>query len=341
MNEADKVQRAEPLEVVHFARRAYRDAFSIERVFADIRAALPGDIRVRTVVNREFSEGLLPRLRDAFRARQMQGVVNHVLGDVHYLTFFLLRRHTIVTIHDCEMVHRAHGLKRFLLWLFWIRLPVWRAGIVVAISNSVRDDIEKLLGGGCHLIEVIENPVSSNFKLAPLPADNRAVTVLHIGTKANKNLNRLIEAARGTELKLLVIGRLTDEQHSLLEASDLVYENRCDLSDAGIAAAYREATLLAFVSLSEGFGLPILEAQATGRPVLCADRDPMRSVAGDAALLVDPEDILAIRAGLQRLAFDAELRTRLIVAGQANVVRYTASIAARRYAELYYKVAAE
>lgn len=340
MDKASKEKQLEALEVVQLSRRAGPGAFSIERVFGDIRAALPDDIRVREVVNREFSCRLLPRLRDAWRARQAHGAVNHVLGDVHYLCFFLPPRRTILTIHDCEMVHRARGLRRFLLWLLWIYLPVWRVGTVVAISQNSRRDIEALLGGGDHRIEVIPNPVSLGFVPAPPPPIDGPATVLHVGTKANKNLERLIEAAQELPLKLLVIGRLSDNQRALLQTSGLVYENRYDLSDAEIAAAYREATLVAFVSLSEGFGLPILEAQATGRPVLCADREPMRGVAGGGALLVDPDDTGAIRAGLERLLGDEVLRAQLVAAGQENVARYSASTVARRYAELYRKVAA-
>jgi glycosyltransferase involved in cell wall biosynthesis len=328
------------IDVAQFSRRAYPGAFSIEQVFHDIEAALPDDIAVRAVRNQGFSRGLLPRLRDALGARRHRGMVNHVLGDVHYLTLFLPRKRTILTIHDCEMIHRASGLKRFILWLFWIRLPVARAGTVVAISQTTRADIEALLGGGDYRIEVIENPVSPRFSpTPPPPAGDSLPEILHIGTKANKNLDRLIDAATGLPLKLVVIGRLTEAQRARIQASGLAWENRHDLSADEIVEAYRRATLLAFVSLSEGFGLPIIEAQATRRPVLCADREPMRCVAGDGALLVDPEDTAAIRSGLERLLGDPDLRARLVAAGRGNVTRFTAGTIAEKYAALYRKVA--
>lgn len=327
--------------LVHqFRRKPPSGAFSIERVFEDINSALPTDITVKEIENRFYSRGILPRVRDALRAWRFSGSVNHVLGDVHYLTFFLPRRRTILTIHDCEMIHRASGLKRFILWLLWIRLPVARAGTVVAISQTTRADIEALLGGGDHRIEVIENPVSPRFRPAPPPLAGVALPeVLHIGTKANKNLDRLIDAAAGLPLKLVVIGRLTEAQRARIEASGLAWENRHNLTADDVADAYRRAALLAFVSLSEGFGLPIIEAQATDRPVLCADREPMRSVAGDGALLVDPEDTAAIRSGVERLLDDPNLRARLVAAGRENVARFTAATIAGKYAALYRKVA--
>jgi glycosyltransferase involved in cell wall biosynthesis len=140
-------------------------------------------------------------------------------------------------------------------------------------------------------------------------------------------------------MKLVVIGQLTVAQRTQIQASGLVWENYQDLSANEVVEAYRRATLLAFVSLSEGFGLPIIEAQATRRPVLCADREPMRSIAGNGALMVDPEDTAAIRSCLERLLADPALRAELVDAGRGNVTRFNASIIAGKYAALYRKVA--
>lgn len=327
------------IDVVQFSRRAYPGAYSIERVFRDISRGMPADIALRRVVNVEFSQGVLPRLRDALRARRQRGQVNHVVGDVHYLTFFLLRRRTILTIHDCEMVHRARGFRRFFYWLLWLRMPVWRSGTIVAISEQTRCDLEALLSGAKGRIEVIENPVSPEFVAMPPPSQASLPVVLHIGTKANKNLERLVEAARGLEVKLLIIGPMSPTQIERLLESGLQFENRQSLSSSELVAAYGAANLVSFVSLSEGFGLPILEAQATGRPVLCSDREPMRSVAGTGALLVDPEDTEAIRAGLKQLLKDDELQAKLIAAGFDNVARFSVHGVASKYAELYRRVA--
>lgn len=327
------------IEVAQFSRRAYSGAYSIEQVFHDINKEMPSDIAVREVRNREYSRGLLPRLRDALRAWRQRGHVNHVIGDVHYLNLFLPRKRTILTIHDCEMVKRAKGLRRFILWLFWIRIPVARAGTVVVISESTRADLETLLGYECIGIKVIENPVSPLFQPTPSRTIGRLPEVLHIGTKPNKNFDRLIEAVSGLPLKLVVIGRLSETQRSQIQEAQLEWENRLNLNNDEIVKAYQRATLLSFVSLSEGFGLPIIEAQATGCPVLTSDREPMRSVAGEGALLVDPEDSTAIRNGLEDLLDNSELRKKLIAAGRLNVARFTGTKIANQYAALYREVA--
>src|SRR5690606_29268410 len=91
----------------------------------------------------------------------------------------------------------------------------------------------------------------------------------------------------------------------------------------------------AFASTYEGFGMPILEAQAVGRPVLTSAAASMPDVAGDAAWLVDPFDVEAIRDGLQRMLAEPGLRERLIDRGFRNVGRFTPAIVAAAYARLY------
>lgn len=329
------------VEVHQFCRKPRPSAFSMERVFAQINATLPADIVVTQIENRHFSGGVLTRLWDALRARHLRGPVNHVVGDVHYLTFFLTRRRTILTIHDCEMVFRARGLKRLLLKIFWLDLPVRRAGYIIAISQQTRDDIVKLTGIDYGRVTVIDNPLSALFRPIPVsPPSRRSPTILHVGTKANKNLGRLIEAAQGLPMRLLIIGKPDELQQKLLVSAELDYEIRFNISDEELLACYAEARALAFVSLSEGFGLPIIEAQAVGRPVLTSNLEPMRSVAGEGgALLVDPENVTAIRAGLLKILRDDALCVQLVAEGRQNMLRFRAERIANRYAELYRHVA--
>ena len=96
-----------------------------------------------------------------------------------------------------------------------------------------------------------------------------------------------------------------------------------------LPALLQGARLFCFVSLYEGFGLPILEAQAAGVPVMTANNSSLPEVAGDAAILVDPTDVDAIADAMLRLSSDEPLRQQLIVAGRANVARFSWQKAAR------------
>jgi glycosyltransferase involved in cell wall biosynthesis len=103
--------------------------------------------------------------------------------------------------------------------------------------------------------------------------------------------------------------------------------------------AYDQADMVVFVSLAEGFGMPIIEAQAMGRPVIVGNLSPMKEIAGADALTVDPFDTEAIRNAIRQVVEDGPARQRIIVAGLENVKRFSAEAVAGQYARLYRSVA--
>ncbi len=330
------------LEVVLLIRPRNERAYSIEAVFDTVATHMPQDVRARVVVSPHPSKGLLPRLRGmwhAARATRDADVV-HMTGDAHYLVFLLPRRRTVLTVHDCEFLERARGLKRFLLWLIWLRLPAWRVAAITAVSQESRAQLLRWLRIDPKRVTVIDNPLSKTLSRYERPFDSNRPRLLMIGTAPHKNIDRVAQALSGMTVVLEVIGRLPEDRLARLRACGLEVETHHDLTDAELAESYARADILMFPSLTEGFGLPILEAQAVGRPVITSDRAPMRDVAGEAALLVDPEDAGAIRAAVERLIDQPDLRTRLVEAGFDNVTRFAPAATAESYAMLYRRVAA-
>jgi glycosyltransferase involved in cell wall biosynthesis len=98
---------------------------------------------------------------------------------------------------------------------------------------------------------------------------------------------------------------------------------------------YAEADIMLFPSVHEGFGLPIIEAQATGRPVLTSQLEPMISVSGGAACLVDPFNTESIRSGIQKIISDEPYRRELVEKGFKNVERFQLKQVALQYRDLY------
>jgi glycosyltransferase involved in cell wall biosynthesis len=125
-----------------------------------------------------------------------------------------------------------------------------------------------------------------------------------------------------------------------LRQSGIAYSYHSGLSDAEVLEKYFEADIVTLVSTYEGFGMPILEGQATGRPVITSNLYSMPEVAGDAACIVDPFDARAMRAGFRRLIEDDEYRQALVAKGFDNVKRFDPDRIAEQYLALYQDIAA-
>ena len=336
-------QEAAPgtIEVVQFQRRAGPTSFSVERLFDDVRAAMPGDIRVRLEVNRHMSRGVYARLHDAYAAWRRRGAVNHVLGDVHYLAWLLPRRATLLTVLDCVSLERLHGARRWLFWLLWYWWPARRAAHVTVISEFSAATLRRWLDLPADRLHVIHPPLSPEFHyVAPAPR-GRLARVLQVGTVDNKNLDRVIEALAGLPVCLVVVGALAPRHHALLRHHGVEAELHENLGREALAAQYAAADMLLFASTYEGFGLPIIEAQATGRPVVTSTVGAMPEAAGGAACLVDPFDVADIRRGVRRVLEDPAFAADLVARGRANAASYCADRIAGEYAALYRRIAAD
>ncbi len=329
------------MKVVHFQRRPLTGIFSVERLFEDIRSALPDDIAVDVRVNRYVSRGLWRRCYDLLSAVRYQGDVNHVTGDVHYLTYLLDRRRTVLTIHDCGTLERLRGTKGWAFWLFWYWLPVKRCAAITVISESTKRELLKHLNVDPHKITVIHNNVSDEFTAYDQPFNVDCPRILQVGTTANKNIPRVAEALSGLRCRLAIIGPLSEAQKETLKRHAIDYENHVGLSRDALFDQYRQADLVMFASLYEGFGLPIIEANAVGRPVITSRLYSMPEVGSDAACYVDPYNLAEIRAAVEKIIRETDYRQQLIEKGYRNAERFRLSVVAAQYAALYRRILTE
>ena len=333
---------SDSIPVTFFHRRPDGDGhFSIEAIFRDVRARLDGAVRARVAVASWPSIGLWRRLAICWEAWRRQGAVNHVTGDVNFVGLVLDPQRTVQTIHDLRHLERTRGLRRAILKLLWVTLPVRRAAVVTVVSEATRRELLRHVPS-CDpaRVVVIPNAISGAFRRADRTFRRERPRVLQVGTADNKNIPRLVEALRGTPCTLEVIGVRRPAYEALLREAGVEWEWRSGLTDAEVVAAYERADLVAFVSTYEGFGMPILEAQAVGRPVVAGDVLSMPEVAGEGACLVDPLDVGAIRAAILRIVGDDDYRGRLVAAGFENVRRYDPEVIAGQYLEVYRRVAA-
>lgn len=328
------------IQVKYMFRKPYPNQYSIEGLFRTICKHLPDDIRAEVHTAGDTSRGLLPRLRIALDARRHQARINHITGDIHFIAPFLPKKRTILTIHDCVPLKTASGLKRWILKTVWFSIPIRSVAVVTVISEKTREELKSFVRIPDDRLQVIPNCVSPEYRPGPdKDPDPENVRVLQVGVKSNKNLLRLAEALSGLPCTLDIIGEPDPDQIRTLKRYGIRYTTTTNLSREELAAAYREADIVAFVSLYEGFGMPVIEAQASGTPVVTSDLSPMREVAGPGACLVDPLDTADIRKGFDRLVGDRGYRRQVIESGNVNVKRFQPETVAEQYARVYRQLA--
>lgn len=275
---------------------------------------------------------------------------------------------SVVTIHDLGYRYFPQAYSRFqrIYLPLSTRWNAFTASAVIGVSQATADDLQHLygtlfygtLGDKLTVIHEAQADPMTAIQGAPVHDEIDAARVryqlppcyaLYVGTlQPRKNLRRLLFAYAKLYQQQIVwhlvlvgtAGRQADEFHQL--AATLGIEDNVHflgyVTDAELSILYQGAHFLAFPSLFEGFGLPVLEAQAHGVPVMTSNNSSLPEIAGDAALLVDPTDVDAIAGAMLRLSQDEELRQQLIAAGHKNVQRFSWEKAARETLAVFEKV---
>ncbi|AUD05546.1 glycosyltransferase family 4 protein [Spirosoma pollinicola] len=311
---------------------------SIEHLFDTIRCEIEeAGIQTKAVRLPHISRGVRTVWQNLRFVKQLTASVFHITGDVHYLALALPASRTVLTIHDCSLLknNRHRPLRYAIFWLFWYYLPIRRAGVVTAVSGKTRQELLRYVGPIAHKVKVVPNACDPTLMASPGVFYHAKPILLQIGTAPHKNLPSLIAAIEGISCTLVIVGPLTKEIRAELHQRQIDFRQYVDLSREAIVQLYTACDIVTFVSTYEGFGMPILEANAIGRAIITSDVSPMREVAAEAALLVNPTNIPAIRAGISRLIHDDIYRQHLIEEGLRNAQCYTVELAAHRYQSLY------
>ncbi len=336
------------LEIIRHLLRLPEAAAHGWRLYADVDVD-PATFQARSDVNMEVR--VLPSRRMWTHCALGPEVLRHppdaLFIPAHVLPFTLPPRRlppSVVTVHDLGYRRFPQAHTRVQRWYLEAstRWNAANAARVIAISQATARDLQTAYGTPAARIRVIHE-AAAGWTRAGATARQAAREkygltrpyALFMGSiQPRKNLERLITAYAHLHAReplswdlALVGGRgwLSEPLYEQVQTLELEKRIRFTgyVPDDDLIALLSDARFFAFPSLFEGFGLPVLEAQSVGVPVMTANNSSLPEIAGDAALLVDPTDVDAIADAMLRLSQDEALRQRLIEAGYENVKRFS------------------
>ena len=277
----------------------------------------------------------------------------------------------VLTVHD--LLEHMYGSRdasslRRTLHFYLTRRVLRKAARVIAVSQFTKNEIEKLLAISDDRIEVVYNAIDERFLHGhATDADRELIAqrylvnypfILYAGAiRPHKNVVRIIEAFSALkselqkeqqfpDLKLIIIGDDLSS-HPRLRRTVVRSGVQNDVRFLGFVPIevlrifYDVAKVFVFPSLYEGFGLPPLEAMAHGTPVVTSNTSSLPEVAGNAALLVNPENVFEIERGLQRALLDPALRAQMKQRGYEQAQRFSWTNSVSRILEIYREVAGD
>ena len=268
----------------------------------------------------------------------------------------------VVTVHDLigMLFPNQKGWPSRFYWGKWLPRRIKKADFLIAVSEHTRKDAVRYLGVPENKIKVIHSSGHEGFSPIHNPLSLQEMRgrfgirekyFLCVGTlEPRKNLPRVIqtfarfrrEVLSGKDCQLVVVGS-KDFAHGKffqemtggkdLSSEDIIFTGYVKRQD--LNALYSGAVAFLFPSLYEGFGFPVLEAMASGTPVLTSDRTSLPEVVGEAAIKVNPEDITAICEGMRLLARDEKMRQELIQKGFERIKYFSWSKTAKETLAVY------
>ncbi len=325
---------------------------------ADLGIAAQLGPNFRTQAERSRPYSLAEQLSIPVSLRRARADLFHA---PHYVLPPLSRGRAIVTIHDCIHLMFPQYLPSRAAYLY-ARTFLWsacrQADRILTVSEASKRDIVHLLGVSEAKITVIPNAIDEGFWVPPPEEEVQRIRarfqldrpfLLYVGNvKPHKNLERLIEAfhlvrQRKIDLTLLIIGDEITRYTALRQAVHRYQLHKYVrflgyVPDQTLAILYRLATAFVFPSLYEGFGLPPLEAMASGTPVVTSNVSSLPEVVGDAAQLVDPYDPASIAEAIERVVCDPTLRAQMVERGHLRAREFSWERSVRRIREIYTEV---
>lgn len=321
------------LTVTHFYREKRNTGVSIEGIFRTVKQDLEGKAKI----TEHYCDGALSRVQNTRQASKYASEINHITGDVNFLAMGLRGRKTILTIHDFGFFENPiHSkIKHLIYRTFWFSLPLRYVSVVTVVSEFTKAKLQRYFNYPEGQIRVIADPVKPVFRYVLKDTTGNPPHVLMLGTGKHKNLDNLIAAARDTNFHLDIVGWPAPDELARLKEYNVAHTIYNNLTDEQVMERYVACDVLFIASHYEGFGMPIIEAQAVGRPVVTSNIGAMLEVGKGSAILVDPNKPEEIRSAIQALVTNRKHYDDVVIKGIKNAARFDHKVISQQYLELY------
>ncbi len=324
------------MKIIHLHRRPQEGYHSIENIYEAVRKELSSEVAIETVVMPFYCSSHLGKILNMIYVFFLRADVFHVTGDIHYVAMFLPKRKTIISCHSVEGGRPEYEgrAKKMFKWLYFV-MPNKHCKFWTAVSDHTKKELLDYLGCSENKVKVVHNPVLNFFSEKKTKKKTEIPVLLQVGTHKRKNIGKLIDAISGLECELWIVGEPPKDIVAKLEMKKINHKVIPTATAEEMNVCYNKADVVVMVSLEESFGMPIVEAQSVGVPVVVSDVSAMPEIGGQGVCYVNPGEAESIKEGIVKVLENEGFRKELVEKGFGNVKRFDLEFISKQYLEIY------
>lgn len=308
---------------------------SVDKMLDAINPLMASKINLKELTCPYQNNGVINKIKNLFWVLTLKDKNIHITGDVTYLALFLFNKNIIITILDMGMFHRKKTLKNLFFNFLWYKIPIIKSKQIIAISDKTKNEIINYYPFSKNKVKTIHVPLSQGYYYKKLN-NNKLFKIIQVATSYhNKNVNRSIRALDGLPVEYILVGVISENDKKLLQNLKIKHRLFFNISEDLIIQLYEESDILLFPSLYEGFGMPIIEAQATSCCVITSNIQPLIEVGGEGAIYVNPYNVDEISKAISLLIDSKKIFLQMIEKGYQNVERFYPKKISIEYLKIY------